>query len=403
VTRIAITTSVLALAAAVAATLPAGALAAYPGVNGKIVFQSNRTGQLDIWIVNGDGTDPVNLTTSITEYSQSPSFSADGRRIVFAVGGKLATMNADGSNLNVTTITVSLIGGPIFTPDGERIVFEQQVGPGGPEDLMIVAADGSGTPQTLQTGQTPTSQESDPAFSFDGNRLAFSSNRGPDYDNYLASGTGSGAVNFSNRPSFNQGSDFSPDATKLIWVNSVGTTSILQVAPLSPVPAAATTIPATGLGPFSTPVFSPDGTRIAYSSTAQGGDNDVLTADLAGGNIVNVSDGAVSNVASDTSLSWAPLTDSARTLTLRYKKRTGRFNGELTATDPGCVGSAKVEILRKRKGSFRPVAEGETDAAGAFSIKLRDASGKFTATAPAQARVNVANCLVASSPTLKLN
>ncbi|MDX6582942.1 MAG: hypothetical protein QOI10_2126 [Solirubrobacterales bacterium] len=402
-TRIAITTSVLALAAAVAAILPAGALAAYPGLNGKITFQSDRAGQPDVWIVNGDGTGPTNLTTQITEYSQSPSFSADGKRIVFAVGGKLATMNADGSNLNVTTVPITLLGGPIFTPDGGRIVFERQVSAGGPEDLMIVAADGSGTPQTLPTGGAPTSSETEPAFSFDGNRLAFSSNRGPNYDNYLADGTGGGAVNFSNRPTFDLGSDFSPDATKLIWVNSVGANSTLLIAPLSPVPATATTIPAPGLGPFGEPVFSPDGARIAYASSAQGGDQDVVTADLNGVTVADVSDGAVSNVATDTGPSWAPLTDSSRTLTLRYKKRKGRFKGELTATDPGCVGAAKVEIRRKQKGSFKPVANGATDAAGAFSIKLRNASGKFIAVAAKEARVNVANCLEAPSPQLKLN
>ncbi len=399
-TRRALTTCLLALAAA--AIAPGAAVAAYPGLNGKIVFQSDRAGQPDIWIVNGDGTNPVNLTAATNGSAQLPSFSADGKRIVFAVDGKLATMNSDGSNLNVTAVPVTLLGGPVFTPDGGRIVFERQVGAGGPDDLMIVAADGSGTPQTLQTGQTPTSSETDPAFSPDGNRLAFSSNRGPNYDNYLATGTGSGAVNFSNRATFNQGNDFAPDGTRLIWVNSVGANSTLLIAPLSPVPAAATTVPASGLGPFSGPVFSPDGTRIAYSSTAQGGDSDILTSDLNGANVANVSDGAVSNVASDTTASWAPLTDASRTLSLRYKRRKGRFKGELTATDPGCLESAEIEIRRKRKGSFRPVAEGETDAGGAFSIKLRDASGKFRAVAPADPRVNVANCLEATSTKLKL-
>src|SRR3954467_13770285 len=112
--------AVAGIAILAALLVAAPAQAAFPGKNGKIVFQSDRAGQPDVWIVNGDGTHPVNLTTNISEFAQDPAFSPDGKRIVFAVGGKIATMNADGSNLNLTTVDASLFTGPIFTPNGDK-------------------------------------------------------------------------------------------------------------------------------------------------------------------------------------------------------------------------------------------------------------------------------------------
>jgi TolB protein len=377
------------------------AQAAYPGKNGKIVYQSERAGQPDVWIVNGDGTHPLNLTADVSGSAQSPAFSANGKRIVFALDGKLATMNADGSNLSVTTVAVSLFSGPIFTPDGAQIVFEKQIGGAGAE-LEIVAADGSGTPQTLPTGGTVNTQDISPAFSPNGNQLAFSSNRAANVDLYLAAGNGSGAVNFSNRPTFNEGPDFSPDGSRILWENSVGTTNTLLVAPVSPLGVTPTAIPASGPIVFAGPVFSPDGKRVAYTSTANGGDEDILSSALDGSNVVDVSDVKTSDVASDSQPSWAPLTNASRKLTLGYKRRKARLQGKLTSTDPGCKSGAKVKVFSKHRGKDPRVAKATTTGRGAFRAKAKHLSGTFYAAVGANARVNVANCLAAKSPKLKL-
>ena len=64
------------------------ALGAFPGKNGKIAFVSNRNfkqvnGQ-DVWTMNPDGSDLVNLTPGSTGSDGVPNWSADGRKIVFA-------------------------------------------------------------------------------------------------------------------------------------------------------------------------------------------------------------------------------------------------------------------------------------------------------------------------------
>lgn len=68
--------------------------AAFPGQNGKIVFERAGGG---ISIMNADGTGETILTTGD---HHDPKWSADGTRILFVIGKAPYTMNADGSNIS---------------------------------------------------------------------------------------------------------------------------------------------------------------------------------------------------------------------------------------------------------------------------------------------------------------
>ena len=100
----------------------APALATFPGENGKIVFHSDRGGgdDLNIWTMNPDGSNPVNLTAGSPADDAFPNWSPDGRKILFesqretptnptppgfteGPDAELFVMNADGSHLRQIT------------------------------------------------------------------------------------------------------------------------------------------------------------------------------------------------------------------------------------------------------------------------------------------------------------
>lgn len=129
------------------------ATAAFPGKNGKIVFQTNRYGNGDdeIYTSNADGTNRVNLTRN-TARDSFPHWSADGRRIVFASNrdgnDEVFTMDDVGRDVRQLTSTTDINNRwPSWTSDG-RILF-QRVTPGSPRDVFLMNADGTGEPTNL--------------------------------------------------------------------------------------------------------------------------------------------------------------------------------------------------------------------------------------------------------------
>ena len=80
------------------------AVAGWGQADGKIAFISDREGHGDVWIMNADGSDPVNLTQG--RDCISPAWSPDGTKIAYIgdvfdddqYGGEIWLMDADGGN-----------------------------------------------------------------------------------------------------------------------------------------------------------------------------------------------------------------------------------------------------------------------------------------------------------------
>lgn len=93
--------------------------------DGHVVYSSAASGNLDIWIMNADGSSQKQLTTD-EEADFSPTVSPDGRSIVFVSdrGGmpSLWRMDVDGSNLKQLTSGHEDYS-PQISPDGQWIVF----------------------------------------------------------------------------------------------------------------------------------------------------------------------------------------------------------------------------------------------------------------------------------------
>lgn len=197
-----------------------------PRSSGKIVFESSRDGNSEIYVMNGDGTHQTRLTNDASS-DINPSFSRDGSKIVWissrGVPGYQGVwvMNADGSDpqkiykpkegafyahprfapdgqiavtatdLNVVSAIVLLnpdgtnprtivgssdIFAPFsFTPDGAQIVFPLK--PLSDPRFKIGRVNLNGSGVTPLTTGLDSAYEGGPSVSPDGCRIAFEAQR----------------------------------------------------------------------------------------------------------------------------------------------------------------------------------------------------------------------------------
>jgi Tol biopolymer transport system component len=234
--RLRSTRLLLALAAAFALALtafPPGshtltAQAAYPGLNGKIAFDSRRahpewdSHNSEIFIMNPDGSGVVQLTDN--DADDWPVWSPDGTRIAFTSfrdapwpgdTGDIFVMNADGSGQ--TNLTNSAVDDywPAWSPDGKKIAFTGHRGFANDAEIVVMNADGSG--QTNLTNNL--ADDNATAWSPDGTKIAFATGRGAGGTDeiFVMNADGSGQANLTNNAVHDFYPEWSPDGTKIAF------------------------------------------------------------------------------------------------------------------------------------------------------------------------------------------
>jgi TolB protein len=140
----------------------------------KLLCVSNRTGDADIFLINADGSDAVNLTKNKAE-DLYPAWSPDGKKIAFSSDrdgrSQLYVMDADGGNVKRLAESDDIDRAPAWSPDGKTIIFCRHLG--GDPEIFIVSADGA-EPKNLTSNNA---YDADPAWSPDGKKIVFASNR----------------------------------------------------------------------------------------------------------------------------------------------------------------------------------------------------------------------------------
>ena len=149
----------------------------------RIAFWSNRDGQPDIFVMNSDGTKPINITRD-AHYEDRPTWSPDGTRIAFGAlqvprgeqnMSDIFLIDADGANrINLTQNPEAVNQYPAWSPDGTRIAFEASPIPNrwfAPVNIHVMNADGSHP--VMLTEERRFASEGLPTWSPSGKQIAF--------------------------------------------------------------------------------------------------------------------------------------------------------------------------------------------------------------------------------------
>jgi len=149
----------------------------------KILFQSDRdhpdTGYNDIYVMNSDGSGVTHLTTDANDDSMA-SWSPDGSKIVFqsfrnGANYQIYSMNADGSTQACLTNTSSSDIEPSWSPNGAKIAFASDRDHAGTSSVYVMNSNGTGQQRLTFSGATFDDRQ--PCWSRDGAKIAFVSTR----------------------------------------------------------------------------------------------------------------------------------------------------------------------------------------------------------------------------------
>ncbi|NPV48450.1 MAG: DUF5050 domain-containing protein [Armatimonadetes bacterium] len=181
----------------------------------KIAFCSYRDAHnKEIYTMNANGTGQIRLTNSAGD-DECPAWSPDGTHIAFSSvrdgDYEIYVMNADGSAVTQLTERADSDREPAWSPDGRAIAFWSQRN--GDAEIYVMGADGSG-PTNLSRN---SADDYWPTWSPDGKRIAFSSHRDSNTDVYAMNADGSGQVRLTSHEQTDTRPNWSPDGRRILF------------------------------------------------------------------------------------------------------------------------------------------------------------------------------------------
>ena len=289
---------VICVAAALSFAL--GAVAQEPPDRALILFESDRSKNEEIWVMDDDGQNPKKLTKDSAR-DLSPSWSPDGTRIVFASnrGGHwehIHIMDSGGKEIRQLTAGVRDLT-PSWSPDGQWIAFvHANVNEGWNFDLWVVGApEGDFDPWEIAEfgNQKDTfrvtkhkDQDMEPTWSPDGKKIAWSSSRDGNFEIYSMDANGENQIRLTDDPNddrnpawqtntgqkiaFSATRDFDPEIYVIDAVDGGNPTNLTNE-----------------FGSDDFPAWSPDGRQIAFVSLRDG-NGEIYVMDADGGNPTNL-------------------------------------------------------------------------------------------------------------------
>ena len=293
------------------------AVAGWGQADGKIAFTSWREGSGDVWIMNVDGSAPVNLTQGRHGRCISPAWSPDGTKIAYLdVGADYSiddvwVMDADGGNpQQIGSLTNPGFEDLIWAEDGSLIYYYIQHR----SEVFVVALDGSGSSlmDWREAAWIVKGSLDNRGLSPDGTKLADVVLQDSEGDAYLYLAI------------FASGEVPQPSEQIEDLLNRID----FRVFPLPDLPYQQADLEPGQFRPATPePTWSPDSMKIAFSACNEQGDEEVWVVDIDGSNLVNLTDGLGGDYPA-----WQPVSHSA-TATSVEAQSWGRIKA-LLSTGP---------------------------------------------------------------------
>jgi Tol biopolymer transport system component len=333
---------------------------AFPGTPGDIAFTSSQTGNSQIFLLHANGSE-TNLSASATN-DRDPAWSPAGTRIAFTRGNNIWVMNADGSDQVDLTNSPNSNGGPAWSPDGSKIAFVSDRDVTSTE-IYVMNANGS----HVQRLTTNTLSEHDLAWAPNGKTIAFDANNGSNSEIYTISAKdGSGLTDLSNNNAPDQYPDWSPDGSLLAFTSArAGSPNLYVMNPDGSGQAALGTpnLYAAAAGP----AWSPDGSRLVYAANWGLGSEQLWVVAANGSDYGATGTKLTSDPGNplNTQPDWQPV----HVVTVTAQPSSGAAGSTTTVSGTGFLARDKVKLVfRDANGVKTLLGTAVASAAGAISF-----------------------------------